>query len=77
MLLFQAGSLHLSDQCLCDNRNDGLSVGPYCPNDDCHWAIADKGECRRSSGCCSACPVAEGVQSYDCTCLSWKPLHAA
>ena len=34
---YQAGAVHLSDHCLCDNPREGLVIGPYCANEDCHW----------------------------------------
>ena len=70
MLHAQAGSLHLADHCLCDNPKDGLVVGPYCPNEDCHWEPAASDCVFRSklTGRCAADLLASMPAGGKCLC---------
>ena len=70
MLHSQAGSLHLADHCLCDNPKDGLVVGPYCPNEDCHWEPAASDCVFRSklTGRCAADLLASMPAGGKCLC---------
>ncbi len=43
-ITYRAGLLAFTDHCLCDNRESGLVVGPYCANEDCKWDYANSSE---------------------------------